>query len=291
MAAIRNIIYAPPLDIPSFQLTVTEGCSHNKCTFCNMFQDIPFRAVPIDEIENELREASVDSDSIDRVFMDGGDAFVLPASRLLEIAELIHRYLPKVEVIASYASVKNIMTKTDDELRALAQAGIGEINIGVESGLDDVLSFMNKGFTLSDAKQQLSRLQKANMPFSMNIIGGAAGAERIRENALASAELCNEVKPGLIYFMGLQVNAGTELERRIQAGKFRKANLGEYLAEETEFLQRLDLENCTYYAAHMLNPIQLVGELPNDKERLLQKLSSGTEAYRKQGLLSHPLNF
>ena len=190
-----NIIYAP-LDIPSFQLTVTVGCSHNKCTFCNMFQGIPFRAVPIDEIESELQEASVDSDSIDRVFMDGGDAFVLPAGRLLEIAELIHRYLPKVKLIASYASVKNIMTKTDDELRALAQAGIGEINIGVESGLDDVLSFMNKGFTVSDAKRQLLRLHGANMPFSMNIIGGAAGAERIHENALASAELCNEVKPG-----------------------------------------------------------------------------------------------
>ncbi|MBQ9227625.1 MAG: radical SAM protein [Eubacterium sp.] len=286
-----NIIYAPPMDIPSFQLSVTQGCSHNKCTFCNMFQGIPFRAVPMDEIESELQEASVGPDSIDRVFMDGGDAFVLPASRLLEIAELIHHYLPKVRVISSYASVKNIKTKTDDELHALAQAGIGEINIGVESGLDDVLTFMNKGFTLSDARRQLLRLRKADIPFSMNIIGGAVGVERIHENALASAELCNEVKPALIYFMGLQVNAGTELERRIHAGEFRKANLGEYLTEELAFLQRLDLDNCTYYAAHMLNPIPLVGALPNDKERLLQELRNGISQCQQQGLLKYQQNY
>ena len=129
------------------------------------------------------------------------------------------------------------------------------------------------------------------MPFSMNMmnmIGGAAGAERIHENALASASLCNEVKPGLIYFMGLQVSRGTELERRIQAGEFRKSSLGEFLQEEMEFLQ--DLENCTYYAAHMLNPVQLVGHLPNDKERLMQELRDGISQYSSQELLKYQLN-
>ncbi|MCI6794479.1 MAG: hypothetical protein MR581_00595 [Lachnospiraceae bacterium] len=152
---------------------------------------------------------------------------------------------------------------------------------------------MNKGFTASDAKQQLLRLRKANMPFSMNMmnmIGGAAGAERIHENALASASLCNEVKPGLIYFMGLQVSRRTELERRIQAGEFRKSSLGEFLQEEMEFLQHLDLENCTYYAAHMLNPVQLVGHLPNDKERLMQELRDGISQYSSQELLKYQLN-
>ena len=58
-----------------------------------------------------------------------------------------------------------------------------------------------------------------------------------------------------------------------------------------EFLQHLDLENCTYYAAHMLNPVQLVGHLPNDKERLMQELRDGISQYSSQGLLKCQLNF
>lgn len=98
----RKINYAPTLDITSFQLT--EGCSHNKCTFCSMFHSIPFHAISMDEIKSDLREASDYSTNIDRVFLSDGDAFVLPANQLLEIASLIHKYLPRVSAISSYAS-------------------------------------------------------------------------------------------------------------------------------------------------------------------------------------------
>lgn len=256
-----------------------------------MFHGVEFRIIPIDEIERELRLASVNSQRIDRVFLESGDAFVLPAARLLEIAGLIHRHLPNVDVIASYASVKNIMSKTDTELGALVKAGIREINIGLESGLDDVLSFMGKGFTAAQAKEQLLRLHKANMPFSINIIGGSAGPERLHENALASAALCNEVKPELIYFMPLQMDRGSRLALAVEKGKFRKSNLGEFMTEEMEFLSHLELGDCTYFAAHMLNPVQLAGSLPNDKERMLGKLRDGLAYYRKRGMLSYQLNF
>lgn len=286
-----NIIYAPPLDIPSFQLTVTEGCSHNKCTFCTMFRNIDFQIIPICEIESELRQASADSQSTKRVFLESGDAFVLPAQRLLEIAELIHQYLPDAEVITAYASVKNIMSKTDAELKALADAGIGEINIGIESGLDDVLSFMNKGFTAAQAKEQLLRLREAKLPFSINIIGGSAGPQQLQENALASAAFCNEVKPMLIYFMPLQADKGSPLALALEKGQFRKSNLGEFITEELEFLSQLKLDGCIYFAAHMLNPVQLAGSLPVDKERLLGELREGLTYYRKEGMLSYQMNY
>ncbi len=251
-----------------------------------MFRGIDFRTVPIYEIENDLRQASAGSQQIDRVFLESGDAFVLPAKQLLEIAECIHQYLPKVEVIAAYASVKNIMSKTDAELTALAGAGIGEINVGVESGLDNVLSFMSKGFTVAQAKEQLLRLREAGMPFSINIIGGSAGPKQLQENALASAEFCNEVKPGLIYFMPLQADRGSRLALALEKGKFTKSNLGEFITEEIEFMSHLKLDDCTYFAAHMLNPVQLVGSLPNDKERMLGELQDGLRYYREKGMLS-----
>jgi len=285
-----NINYAPPLDIPSFQLTVTEGCSHNKCIFCNMFSDIEFRVIPIDEIERDLQQASAHNPYIDRVFLESGDAFVLSAQQLIKIAGLIHHYLPKVEVIASYASIKNIMSKTDEELNALAKEGFGEINIGLESGLDDVLAFMNKGFHIAQVKEQLIRLRHAKISFSINIIGGSAGSTRIIENAIASANICNEVQPSLIYVSPLQVDRGSRIESMIASGDFKKLNLGEYIMEEIEFLKYLKLDNCGYYAAHMLNPVSLLGTLPYDKERMLSELQKGMNKYREMGMLSYQLN-
>ncbi len=136
-----EIMYRPPFEAGSFLLEVTKSCSHNRCSFCTMYRDVPFRVIAMEEVEAQIRDAVPYAAYIDRVFLENGDAFVLSADKLIEIAELIHMYLPRVETIAMYASIKNIQGKTDDELKALRQLGINELNIGVESGLDDCYYF------------------------------------------------------------------------------------------------------------------------------------------------------
>ena len=47
--------------------------------------------------------------NVTRVFLENGDPFALSADRLEAIAVMIHEYLPKVETIAMYASIKNVI--------------------------------------------------------------------------------------------------------------------------------------------------------------------------------------
>ncbi len=91
--------------------------------------------------------------------------------------------------------------------------------------------------------------------------------------------------------MPLQMDKGSRLALAVEKGEFKKSNLGELLTEELDFLSRLELSDCTYFAAHMLNPVQLAGSLPNDKEGMLSKLRDGLAHYRKKGMLSYQLNF
>ena len=84
---------------------------------------------------------------VERVFLEHGDAFVLSADRLVQIADAIHAKLPRVKTIAMYASIQNIRHKTDADLQRLHERGIGGLDIGVESGLDAALQYMNKGHT------------------------------------------------------------------------------------------------------------------------------------------------
>ena len=113
------IMYRPPFEARSFLLQVTEGCPHNRCSFCTMYRDVSFAVERVEQIEADLKEASEYASDVIRVFLENGDPFVLSADKLIHIAEMIHRYLPKTETIAMYTSINNIRGKTDEELKIL----------------------------------------------------------------------------------------------------------------------------------------------------------------------------
>ena len=283
-----GLTYRPPYEANSILLQVSVGCSHNACTFCTMYRDVDYRPSPIEEVEQDVREAARLFPFSRRVFLVNGDPFTLPAQRLLQVADLIHEHLPQVETIGCYASICNIAKKTDDELAALARAGYSDVNVGLESGLDDVLSFMNKGYDLATAKAQLARLKTAGLPFNLNVIVAAAGPARAHEHALACAEVVNLAQPTLLFVSPLHVDPGSDLEGLVRDGAFEESTLGQYILEETELLENLDLADCTFFGLHVSNPVPVLGHLPQDKASLLYKLRSGFERIPAVVRDSHP---
>ena len=263
-------IYRPPFEARSLLLQVTTGCSHNRCSFCTMYRDEPFRVEPLDQIEEDLAEARQYVTNVTRVFLENGDPFALSADRLEQIAVMVHAYLPRVQTIAMYASVKNVIGKSDEELRRLRNLGINELNIGVESGLDEALTYMNKGYTSEQAKYELNRLKSAGIDYGANIILGCAGPERRHENAVATAALLNETKPYLIFTGTIHSDPGCPLYEDMQSGRFVESTFGEYLDEEEELLELLDLTECYLFGLHPSNIVTMHGNLPEDKAAMLE---------------------
>lgn len=267
--------FRPPYEANSLLLQVTTGCSHNSCTFCSMYQDVPFTASPIEEIEEDLAFVGRYNTLYERIFLVNGDAFCLSFDRLAQIAELVRFYLPQIRSIGGYASINNVLPKTEDELRSLAQMGYADFNIGLESGLDDVLAYMNKGYTLAQAREALARLNAAGMPFNLNIITAAAGRGRCTEHATANAAIVNEANPTLIFVSPLHVDRGTKLEALVENEEFEECTLKDYITEEIEFLERLEVHDCVFFGQHISNPVRVSGILPRDKEYLIQELKLG----------------
>jgi radical SAM superfamily enzyme YgiQ (UPF0313 family) len=201
---------------------------------------------------------------------------------------MVNEIFPEVETIAMYASVRNVIGKTDEELKELRALKINELNIGIESGLDEVLQHLNKGFTLEEARTQLNRLRKAGIDFSLNIILGAAGADKWMENAVANAKILNELQPFLIFVATLHVDAGSPLYEELKAGKFTENTLGQNLNEELEMLKRLELDNTIFFGLHTSNVIQLDGILPKDKDELIDYLEKGLAKIPESILNSKP---
>ncbi len=265
-------VYRPPFEANSLLLQVTVGCSHNKCAFCTMYREAPFSVCPMEQVEADIEEAARRFGNATRVFLENGDAFVLSADRLERIAALIRAKLPRVQTITMYASVLNLRTKTDEELRRLRSLGINELNIGVESGLDAALTLMNKCYTAQEAKAELLRLKDAGFDYCLNIIFGAAGAGHWRENAEATAALLNAVSPFLIFTGTVHADPGCPLYEDMQSGAFTEPTFGEYLDEEALFLERLTLENSYFFGVHPSNVLPMRGVLPRDRQAMLDAI-------------------
>ncbi len=268
-----GITYRPPFEADSLLLQVTRGCSHNRCTFCTMYRDVPFGIESEEQIQKDLLEAREFAPDTERVFLENGDAFCLSADKLKRIAEIIHFHLPAVKTIAMYASINNIRGKSDQDLKDLCKMGINDLNIGVESGFDPALKYMNKGFDAAQAKQELLRLREAGIYYGANIILGAAGAGMEEENALATARLLNATKPYLVFTGTIHADPGCPLYDDMKAGRFQEGTIGQYLDEEEIFLSQLELDDCYYFGLHPSNVVRMHGYLPEDKDKLLSILS------------------
>lgn len=279
---LTGIVYRPPYEANSFLLQVTRGCSHNRCTFCSMYPGVPFAVCPMEEVEADLEEGARYCPDVTRVFLEHGDAFVLSSDRLLAIAEAVHRKLPKVETIAMYASIQNIRTKTDAELRELRACGIHGLDIGVESGLDAALTYMNKGHTAKEAREQLLRLTEAGMDYSFNAILGCGGAELWQENADATADLINAVQPHLLFIGSLHAEPGCRLYQDMKDGVFHECTIGQLLDEQERLIRRLDLNNTYYFGSHPSNLVPMQGRLPEQKQDMIDVIRETREALRTQ---------
>ena len=277
---MTGIVYRPPYEANSLLLQVTLGCSHNKCTFCYMYPDVQFKVCPMEEVEADIEEATHYCSNVKRVFLEHGDAFVLSAEKLLKIADAIHRKLPKVETIAMYASIQNIKSKTDEELRQLRTAGIHGLDIGVESGLDAALTYMNKGHTAAEVREQLLRLTEAGMDYSFNAILGCGGAELWKENADATADLINAVQPHLLFIGSLHAQPGCRLYQDMRNGTFKECTIGQLLDEQERLIRRLDLKDTYYFGSHPSNLVPMQARLPNQKQDMIEAVQETREQLR-----------
>ena len=283
-------IWRPPYEWDSLLLEATAGCTHHRCKFCTLYDDLPFpfRMSPLEDVEADLREAQLlqtgpmerlrlrmqglpQAEGPRRAFLTGANPFVLKAERLERIAELIRTYFPRCETIGCFARITDIAGKTDQELVLLARAGYDGVTIGVESGDGEALAFMDKGYAPEDILTQCQRLDRAGIGYNFFYLTGIAGAGQGERSAKASAELFNQLHPRLIGSSMLPVYPDSKLHQEIQSGNWTEAGEVEKYEELKALISWLDIP-VTFAALGASNAYQFQGQLPRDRESLLSAL-------------------
>lgn len=278
---IEGTIYRPPVEATTFLLQVTAGCTHNACRFCNMYKEKPFHLIDDSDLRFNLMEAQrisgIYKKPIKRIFLMDGDVFSLSADKLESKIKDIKMYLPELEVISMYAAVRSVKSKTDEDLERLKSLGVNDLHIGYESGLDDVLSRMNKGTTLEDSVEQAERLNRIGIRHNGTLILGLAGKGRGEESGRAAAALINKIKPQSVRLMTLTIFPDTELAKDVEAGLFEEAGEKEILTEQKVVLENIQLPELHFWANHILNSTPVAGYVGQDREWMLKRIERSIE--------------
>ncbi len=267
-------VFRPPSEAHSLILPVTDGCSWNHCTFCEMYTapQKAFRARAEDEVlESIRRTGQLYGDQIRRVFLADGDALVLPTRRLLAILDAIRTHMPAVHRVSSYCLARNLKKKTVEELAQLRAAGLAMVYLGAESGDDTVLAKVNKGETFDSTRSALDKLGDAGITRSVMILNGLGGQVYSDQHADNSARLANATQPEYLSTLVVSFPKG---EARFREGfaEWEPLDQPGLFHEMERFLSQLDLRRTVFRSDHASNWLVLKGTLGADKEKLLAQV-------------------
>ncbi len=282
-------IWRPAYEADSLILEAAAGCTHHRCKFCTLYDELPFKfkVSELPTMESDLLEAqawfhdplakietrlfNLPMPKRCRVFLAGANPFVLKARRLLEISDLIREYFPSCETVGCFARVTDVASKTDEELAVLREAGYTGLTIGIETGDDAALAFMNKGYAAQDIVAQCARLDAAGIAYAFFYLAGISGKGHGIKGARLTAAVCNQTRPSLIGANMLTIYKNSELYQEILAGNWEEETEIEKYQEIKALVEDLEIP-VEFAMLGASNPVMMQGRLPEQRAQIIAAL-------------------
>ena len=269
-------LFRPPSESRSLIFQITIGCSRNLCVFCGMYKGKKFRVRPTEDLFAEMGSIPAPlRASVDRIFLADGDALVYPFAGLVEILDYLSATFPNLTRVGSYASPQSLTTKSLDELRILKGKKLRILYFGLESGDDETLVSVNKGFTAAEMEREALKAREAGLRLSVTAILGLAGRDRSLEHARATAEWVNRVNPEYFSLLTLFHRHNKKFIKRLN-----QCNRRELLLEARELVVNLNPGKTILRSNHVSNFLLLYGSYPKDRERLVADVDTAISCAR-----------
>jgi len=299
----------PPSEAYSLLIRATINCSWNRCKFCPIYKGKKFQLRPVEDIKQDIRTAKIIQDQIkelswksgyggrvkeiastvlnsppndafrnvalwlyassESVFLQDANSLIMRTNELAEVVRLLKNTFPDIKRITSYARSKTAAKKKLDELTELHKAGLSRLHIGLESGYDPLLQYMDKGVTAAEHITGGRRVVESGISLSEYVVLGLGGGKMWREHATQTARVLNEIDPDFIRIRTLAINDGMTLHNEVENGNFIRATDEKILEEERLLIEHLECHS-NYVSDHITNLLQEIeGKLPQDKEKML----------------------
>lgn len=273
-------LFRPPSEANSLIIQATLGCSHNKCTFCNMYKGKKFTIKSFQELKEEIDyiRKNIDWKSVNRIFLADGDSLIIKFSELKKTLNYIKESFPNCKRISMYASPKSIELKTIEELKELKSLGVFMVYLGLESGDDEILRMVKKGATSEEILKCGKKVKESGIKLSVTAIAGLGGLEKTYQHRVNTGKVISEMAPEYFSILTLMYDKNTEIYEEIFNKKFTILENYEVLDEINGIIKNIHSNSPIIFRCnHASNYVMLEGTLPKDKEKILKNISSSLE--------------
>jgi radical SAM superfamily enzyme YgiQ (UPF0313 family) len=266
----------PPSEAASLLIRVTRNCPWNRCEFCPTYKGLKFERRALEDILEDIdRAAALHGDVFQTAFIQDANSLVMKTDDLVKVIAHLKEKFPSVRRITSYARARTVARKSVEELGQLREAGLSRLHIGLESGYDPLLKYMQKGVTSDLVIEGGKKVVESGISLCLYVVLGLGGRLRLegeetwRNHALHTGRVLNEVNPDYIRVRTLTIKEGMPLYDKLVSGEFEPSSDAEVVREEKLLIENLDVTS--YFASdHSTNVLMDVrGQLPEDKESML----------------------
>jgi biotin synthase-like enzyme len=299
----------PPSEAYSLLLRATKNCSWNRCKFCHIYKGEKFELRSVEEIKQDILAAKAIQDKLKEIswkagyggrveavaatilnnppneayfnvalwlyyggtsaFLQDANTLIMRTPELVEVIKFLKQTLPSITRVTSYGRSKTAAKKKLEELIQLREAGLTRLHIGLESGYDPLLEYMDKGVTAAEHIKGGRNIVKSGISLCEYVVLGLGGEKMWREHALETARVLNQIDPDFIRVRTLTIKPGMPLYDEAKNGNFIRATDEKIIEEEKLFIEHLDCHSY-FVSDHITNLLQEVeGQLPQDKEKML----------------------
>jgi len=206
-------------------------------------------------------------------FLQDANTLIMRTPELVEVITHLKESLPSIERVTSYARAKTVAKRSLEELKELHQAGLSRLHVGLESGADEVLEYMQKGVTAAEHISGGRKVVESGISLSEYVMPGLGGRRWSERHALESARVLNEIAPDFIRLRSLVVRRDSPLYQRMESGDFQVLEEDEVVAEIGLFIENLDCQS--YMASDQMSNLlwEVEGQLPQDKQAMLDTIA------------------
>lgn len=275
-------LFRPPSEGDNLIIQATLGCSFNQCSFCAMYRSKDYVERPLHEVFADIRQAAAEWPDAQRVFLADGDALALPTEHLLAILRELATALPRLTRVSCYATPGNLARKSSAELVQLREHKLNLLYFGIESGSDLILKKVTKGATQQRMAEVLHKAKDSGMKVSATVILGLGVTQHSDAHIDGTIDLLNRAP--VTYLSTLQLyldDSVAEKFRRKFGEPFQMPDDLAILKEQQRLISGLNPPQPVIFRSnHASNALALAGNLPRDKDKLLQQLQEAIAGHR-----------
>jgi radical SAM superfamily enzyme YgiQ (UPF0313 family) len=202
-------------------------------------------------------------------FLQDSNTLIMRTPELIEVITFLRKTFPSLNRVTTYARSHTAARKSLGELKELKDAGLDRIHMGLETGYDPLLVYMEKGCTAENHIEGGRKVKEAGISLCEYVMPGLGGKKMSQEHARETARVLNEIDPDYIRLRSLHVSPAMPLWIRLQDGDFELQTEDEVVKEIGVFIENLRVASYVK-SDHILNLLMEVeGKMADDKGKCL----------------------